>query len=304
MQAARPLRETSPLSRQQTAATPAPGSSSPWWSRSGVVLAAVGLFVLLLAVVLLRRNPKDGPSQEQRTERDRAADRLVARARSTATGLELVLIRAGTFRMGSPTDEFGRAEDEGPQHMVRITRDFYMRTTEVTVGQFRQFVEAARYQTEGEKDGRGGYGFDPARGRFGQRPEWTWKSVGWTQTDEHPVVNVSWNDARAFCAWVSKKEGKTYDLPTEAEWEYACRAGAKPPTRYQHGNDEEGRVRVGNVADASARAKFSNMTWAIKADDGHVFTAPRRSVSGQWLGPVRHARQCLGMVSRWKTDLR
>ena len=86
------------------------------------------------------------------------------------------------------------------------------------------------------------------------------------------MVNVSWNDAVAFCKWLSRKEGKTYRLPTEAEWEYACRAGTT--TRYYSGDDPETLAKVANVADATAKAKFPDWKWTIKASDGYVFTAP------------------------------
>ncbi len=86
------------------------------------------------------------------------------------------------------------------------------------------------------------------------------------------MVNVSWNDAVAFCKWLSKKEGNTYRLPTEAEWEYACRAGTT--TRYYSGDDPETLAKVGNVADATAKAKFPDWKYTIKASDGYVFTSP------------------------------
>ena len=86
------------------------------------------------------------------------------------------------------------------------------------------------------------------------------------------MVNVSWNDAVAFCQWLSRKEGKTYRLPTEAEWEYACRAGTT--TLYYSGDEPETLAQVGNVRDAKAKAKFADWTSTIKASDGFVFTAP------------------------------
>jgi len=91
------------------------------------------------------------------------------------------------------------------------------------------------------------------------------------QAISHPVMNVSSYDAVAFCAWLSKKEGRTYRLPTEAEWEYACRAGTT--TRFYHGDDVEGLAKVGNVADAAAYKKRS-CSWGIASNDGYAFTSP------------------------------
>ena len=107
---------------------------------------------------------------------------------------------------------------------------------------------------------------------FAFNEKYSWRNAGFEQTDEHPVVCMSWNDAVEFCKWLSRKEGKTYRLPTEAEWEYACRAGTT--TRYYSGDDPETLAKVGNVADAAAKAKFPEWTWTIKASDGYVFTAP------------------------------
>ena len=190
--------------------------------------------------------------------------------KTNSIGMKLVLIPPGEFMMGSPEAEEGRFDWEGPQHRVRITKPFYLGAHEVTVGQFRRFVSDAGYKTDAEKDGKGGFGVT-ADGNWEQKPEYTWRNPGFPQTDEHPVVNVSWNDAVAFCEWLSGKEGREYRLPTEAEWEYACRAGTT--TRYYHGNEEEGLAQVGNVADAEAKKKFPGWT-TISASDGYVYTAP------------------------------
>jgi len=175
------------------------------------------------------------------------------------------------FLRGSPATEKDREPDE-TQHKVILTEGFYLGIHEVTVGQFRQFVTSKNYRTEGERDGKGGHGYNMVTGRVAQKPEYTWRNPGFTQTDMHPVVNVSWNDAVAYCAWLSRQDGKSYRLPTEAEWEYACRAGST--TMYQHGNDPEGLAQVGNVADASAKRQFNDWTDTISADDGYAFTAP------------------------------
>jgi formylglycine-generating enzyme required for sulfatase activity len=191
---------------------------------------------------------------------------------TNSIGMTLTLIPAGEFLMGSP-DDFKAYDWEKPQHRVRITRPFYLGVHEVTRGQFRRFVDEAGYQTEAEKDSKGGYGWNEEAKKFEQNPRYTWLNPGFEQTDEHPVVNGSYNDAVAFAEWLSRKEGKTYRLPTEAEWEYACRAGAT--TRYFCGDDPEGLAKVGNVADGTAKkAKYPDWFWTIDAQDGFVYTSP------------------------------
>ena len=185
--------------------------------------------------------------------------------------------------MGSPPEEAGRASDEGPVHRVRITRPFYLGVHEVTLSEFRAFVEDTGYVTDAERDGRGGWGHTGRDEKLFRRdPAYTWRNTGFEQGDKSPVVNVSWNDAVAFCRWVEEKEGATCRLPTEAEWEYACRAGTQ--TRFSHGDDDEGLARTGNVADAVARRRFAGWMRVNAVDrrkigtaaheDGHVFTAP------------------------------
>ncbi len=86
-------------------------------------------------------------------------------------------------------------------------------------------------------------------------------------------MTVNWDDAVAFCEWLSKKEGKTYRLPTEAEWEYACRAGTA--TRYYSGDDPETLATVANVADATFKVNFADEAYyGLRASDGYTYTAP------------------------------
>ena len=209
---------------------------------------------------------------------------------TNSIGMKLVLIPAGEFKMGSGESAEATAAffnktygkdllkasffaDEHPQHRVRITKPFYLGTYHVTRGQFRQFVKDTGYKTGAEKGKNpGAFGWDSDKKEFGFNAKYSWRNAGFEQTDEHPVVYVSWNDAVAFCKWLSKKEGKSYRLPTEAEWEYACRAGTT--TRYYSGDDPETLAKVGNVADAAAKAKFPDWKYTIKANDGYVFTAP------------------------------
>jgi formylglycine-generating enzyme required for sulfatase activity len=186
--------------------------------------------------------------------------------------MELVRVLAGTFQMGSPPGEKERLVDE-EQHTVEITRDFYLGKYEVTRRQFGAFVKDTGYQTEPEKDGQGGWGYEEdARKIEGRKTNYTWKSIGFVQTDEHPVVNVTWNDANAFCNWLAQRTRKVVRLPTEAEWEYACRAGSA--TRFYSGDDAEMLIKVGNLADGTAKKKFPDWDSTIAQEDGYVFTSP------------------------------
>jgi sulfatase modifying factor 1 len=198
-----------------------------------------------------------------------------------AGGIKLKLIPAGTFQMGSPDDDKDTNNDEKPQHEVRISA-FYLGVTEVTRGQFRRFVDETGYKTEAENDGKGGYGWNEEKKTFEQAPNYTRLNPGFEQTDAHPVVNVSWNDAVAFCEWLSRVEDQTYRLPTEAEWEYACRA--RTTTKYFSGDDPESLATVANVADGTGKAKYPDWTWAISARDGFVYTAPAGQFSPNAFG--------------------
>ncbi len=166
----------------------------------------------------------DGPGRQQENG---ASPLKTPTTYVNSIGMKMVLIPSGRFMMGSPASEKGRKDDEGPVHEVTLSKPFFLGVYEVTRGQFRSFVDDTSYKTEAEKNGKGGVGVDRATGKAGVNPNFNWRDMGWDQTDDQPVINVSWNDAAAFCAWLSRKEGKTYRLPTEAEWEYACRAGSE-----------------------------------------------------------------------------
>jgi formylglycine-generating enzyme required for sulfatase activity len=155
------------------------------------------------------------------------------------------------------------------QHQVKLTKSFYLGVNEVTVGQFRKFVEVENYKTDAERDGKGGWGYDAETGEFSQDSKYSWRNPGFEQDDKHPVVNVSWNDAVAFCEWLSRVEGRDYRLPTEAEWEYGCRAGSS--REFTFGDDAEQLVGFGNVADASLKTKYEVTT--VRSNDGSIFTS-------------------------------
>ena len=129
---------------------------------------------------------------------------------------ELVVVPSGLILMGSPPDEQGRDALEGPQHEVRI-RAFAIAKTDVTRGQWRAFVRATRRATVA-----GCQWVGPTRDK--ERTA-SWRQVDFVQTDDHPVVCVTWNDAIDYAAWLSRKTRHHYRLPSEAEWEYAARGG-------------------------------------------------------------------------------
>lgn len=212
--------------------------------------------------------------------------------------IALVPIEPGEFWMGSRDHDPLGSDSERPRRRVRITRPFLMAAHEVTVGQFRRFVEATGYRTEAERDGRGGCGWEDADRGIpvpGYDPRYGWRHTGFPQGDDHPVVNVSWNDAVAFCEWLSREDGRAFRLPTDAEWEYSCRAGSG--TAYSFGDDPEGLARHGNVADRSLRAIGLGVP-AIDADDGFAFTAP----VGHFLPNAWGLYDMHGNVAEWCRD--
>ena len=202
-----------------------------------------------------------------------------------ADRLLLKLIPPGKFQMGSSRDEIDllplddwffkrwqreRMYNESPRHVIEISRPFYMSAHETTIQQFRRFVSATGYRTTAETDEDGGYGWRD--GKWVQSPDFSWRDVGFEQADDHPVCNVSWQDAMEYCRWLSSEEDVTFRLPTEAEWEYACRAGST--TWFQNGDRDEGLKLIANIADRSLAEKFESVKWGRSWDDGFPFTAP------------------------------
>jgi formylglycine-generating enzyme len=211
-------------------------------------------------------------------------------------GMQMVPIPPGEFLMGSAAGEAELARyfpayeaarlrdlaDEAPVHRVRLTRPFYMARHEVTVGQFRRFLEASGHVPESVADGTGGYGYnpryDPAATRRGDAFEgrdrrYSWQDPGFAQGDDHPVVNVTWNDALALADWLSRVEKRRYRLPTEAEWEYACRAGT--PGHFHSGDDPASLATVANVFDADSAVNWPAWrAFALPHRDAYAFTSP------------------------------
>lgn len=221
--------------------------------------------------------------------------------------LEVVYIPPGKFKMGSTPEEKAWAtgriggaqpgtdresyEGEAPRPM-EVKNGFWMGRTEVTVGQFRRFVEETGYVSDAEKPGGKTQVFDPNWKIHGEGPPHPWipmpgkswrdPNFAFPLMDSYPVVCVSWNDARAFCEWLTKKEqdagrlpeGMVYRLPTEAEWEYACRGGVEG--YYWWGNniyDGEGRLNISAVDILPGRSTVWPLAIAPWSD-GYAFVAP------------------------------
>ena len=191
----------------------------------------------------------------------------------TSIGMEMVYVATGEFMMGSTAEErawavesgasarFLKFEGEKPRQ-VAIERSYWLGRTEVTVGQWKQFASATNYVTDGEKKGES-FTYDPATKSWStvKGANWRKPNSAATLTDNHPVSCISWNDAAAFCEWLSNREqaagrlppGYKICLPTEAEWEYACRAG-KQSGRFWWGDakdDGQGRLNWNAAADGA-----------------------------------------------------
>lgn len=168
-------------------------------------------------------------------------------------GPELVVLRAGRFQMGSPEHERKIAMAAGaqknwlaretPQHWVGIARPFAMGRYPVTVGEWRAFVEATDWQPDGDVN---------------------WAAPGFPQSEMHPVVGVSWLDAQRYLAWLSERTGQRYRLPSEAEWEYACRAGTKTAFSFGDSIDTSLANYDGNFTyNGGARGEYRRGTTAV-----------------------------------------
>ena len=215
----------------------------------------------------------------------------------------MAVIEAGSFRMGSENDEALRASDgrEGPVRQISITQRFALARHEVTVGEFKRFVADTGYLSTAEQPGAeaGCMGWQTSTARFARQASASWRKTGFEQDDQHPVVCVSWHDAQAFVRWLSQRSGHTYRLPSEAEWEYAARAGTATGQAWPNeGGAASQACNYGNFADQTVGP--ADYRWSDKhaCSDGYFFTAP----VGHYLPNAFGLHDMLGNVWEWVQD--
>jgi formylglycine-generating enzyme required for sulfatase activity len=202
---------------------------------------------------------------------------------------EVVVVPAGSFGMGSPPNEAGRYDSEGPLHQVTLSRQFGIGKVAVTADEFAAFVAETGHEPLFGCYTLGG-------GKVVMGSGLSWRSPGFAQSGSQPAVCVSWSDAKLYVVWLSGKTGKAYRLPTEAEWEYTARAGTT--TRYFFGDSEKDFCRYGNGFDLVAKGNLNGTeSWPVApCNDGYVFTAPVGSFLPNGLYDM------LGNAMQWTED--
>ncbi|MEE4175586.1 MAG: formylglycine-generating enzyme family protein [Xanthomonadales bacterium] len=210
----------------------------------------------------------------------------------------VVVINSGSFLMGSPNNERERTDSEGPQHRVTFDRGFGLGQKEVTVGQFGSFVRATGYVTEAERGGQSSV-WDDDMGQLADRRNVNWRHdfMGIEAADNLPVIHVTWNDATAYLEWLSAQTGARYRLPSEAEFEYAIRAGTRSPHWWGDGRPKESVENLAGQEDRSASGRgFSNFIRGY--GDGYFGPAPVGSFQANPFG----VHDLAGNVSEWIQD--
>jgi len=243
------------------------------------------------------QGPYSGKAQERLDGLSQGSGQNLGKSRAPGTVFrdcptcpEMVVIPSGSFVMGSPPSEAGRIESEGPTHVVTLAQPFALGRTEVTRGQFAAFVTETGYQA-----GSSCFAFDD--GKWSEHQGLNWQNPGYPQEDSHPVVCINWNDAKAYVDWLMRKSGKPYRLPSEAEWEYATRAGTT--TARYWGDSPDQACSYANVIDSIGKAQVAGVIWAVhNCNDNYPFTAPAGSFKPNAFG----LHDMIGNAWEWVED--
>ena len=210
----------------------------------------------------------------------------------------MVVVPHGGFRMGAAPGEDGAGDAERPQHYVRFDRGFAMARTEVTVGQFRRFIEATGHETRAQRRGFSTV-YDERRGNLVKRSgvDWRHDYTGAPADNAMPVLHVSARDAEAYAAWLSAQTGESYRLPSEAEFEYAMRAGSERRFPWGDGDPPAGAGNFTGGKDASPSGREWRNAFGGYGD-GHWGPARAGTFSANEYG----LHDLAGNVSEWVAD--
>ena len=219
-------------------------------------------------------------------------------ASGAGTAPAVVVISSGSFLMGSPSDDSDRSDNESPMHRVTFERGFALGLREVTVGEFAAFVAATGYRTEAELVGNGSV-WDDELGQLAEREGVTWRMdyKGEEAADELPVLHLAWADAAAYTAWLAEATGLPYRLPSEAEFEYALRAGTRSTHWWGENRPDELVENLAGDQDESVSGRNFNTAFR-RYNDGHFGPAPVGSYQTNAFGLFDMA----GNVSEWMQD--
>lgn len=185
---------------------------------------------------------------------------------------EMVVVPTGSVYIGSYEEEIGRKKGERIRVKATIDNSFAIAKTEVTLGQFRAFMEETKYKSNVPiRDGEPLIGCNYYDGKsYGYIASHNWENPGYPQREDAPVVCVSWSDANAYTAWLSKKTGRAYRVPSTVEFEYASRAGSSTPWFW--GTDPKKACEYANIGDFAFVKQYPSEP-SFPCSDGYVFTA-------------------------------
>lgn len=239
------------------------------------------------AIVWIACAASVAPVAAQQTQPTALAETSLKTFKDCDTCPEMVVIPPGEGVVGSSPDTIDRVAQEGPVRRVKIARAYAIGRLEITRAQYAEFVASTNRPTPP--------GCNFWDGHFGYVDEHNWKTPGYVQRPNHPVVCVSYEDAVAFTAWLSEKTGRAYRLPSSVEWEYAARAGASTP--FFWGTSSQEACKFANVGDNTLKRRWPERQ-EFNCDDGYEVTSPVGSFQPNAWGLY----DTLGNAWEWSED--
>lgn len=273
--------------QQQNGLQKASRFSRLWKNNKVTIIVFLSIFFISLIIAVVTK----GPSAE---ELEQLRQDSISAVLFPLTN-ELIEIQGAEFVMGNSNGY----DDEKPVHKVSLS-SFGISPTEVTVGQFNAFVQESGYVTDAERKGSATY---IENGKSESKGDINWRhdeqgNLRDTWQHDYPVIRVSWNDATAFCKWLSERTGYNYRLPSEAEMEYVAGNGTNY-TKYSWGAEEPGvNDKLENLADMTAKDQFPDWEVFDNYNDGYVFSAPVGSFKSNKFG----IHDLSGNVMEWCYD--